>query len=154
MFSSLSTFIDERVVRLTQIASIIDLWNSNAVTRAARAQAFGHRFLSRSLARATVTVVSCFFYCRFIISCRWSRDCKLSLGAHTSRSPSPSCGLMAVCCLSFCPAHVGLAAVRRCFGKCTRPAFPRFTFGRLPYEKNKQEHFVEENRRLPVALND
>lgn len=35
-------------------------------------------------------LVSCSFYCRFIISCRWSRDCELSLCAHTSCAPSPS----------------------------------------------------------------
>lgn len=126
LFVSLSlNGIRALVARLAPIASIIDLWNSNAVTRAARAQAFGHRVPSRSRARAIVTVVSCFFYCRFIISCRWSRDCELSLGAHTSHPPSLSVARAAECFISFGGAHVGLAAVRRCFGKCTRPAFPR-----------------------------
>lgn len=63
----------------------IDHWSLKFVGKSSGVPRPAAAAPSRSLTRATVTVVSCFFYCRFIISCRWSRDCKLSLGAHTSR---------------------------------------------------------------------
>lgn len=91
-------------MRLFLIASIIDLWNSTATTRAARARSP----CPVPFARATVAVVSCFFYCRFIISCRWSRDRKLSLGAHTSCLPSLSGKGAKIFFYSFTPAHVVL----------------------------------------------
>lgn len=75
----------------------IDHWSLKfeRATRAARA--IPRPPCSVSLTRATVTVASCFFYCRFIISCRWSRDCELSLGAHTSCAPSLSCESVFLC---------------------------------------------------------
>lgn len=89
--NSFSVTLRSRLVaRLALIASIIDLWNSNARQVERRLRNLRPPSPSRSLARPDLTVVSCFFYCRFIISCRWSRDCELSLGAHTSYRASLS----------------------------------------------------------------
>lgn len=140
------------VVCLSPIDRIIDLWNSSA-SRAARAQSAAADAVPLAHATVTLSRVSFIAVLLFlvddhaIVSCRSARTRHVALPAPTrvrwhvaSRSGRRTSDSLP------CVDVLGSAPARRSHGSPSE-------FW-LPYEKNKQEHSVEENRRLPVALND